>query len=101
MIKFLLPNCTTWRKQSDNAQCRLIPPNLKENEMKSFVVISAEYSAQVVGVFETLEKCVEYISKSKSYFRELTIEKWEDDKHLAIWLCDPYDLKPKSHWQVE
>ena len=76
--------------------------NLKESRMKSFVVISGEYSGQGVdGVVETLEKCVEYISKSTRYFRELVIEQWEDDKHLAIWKCDPYDLKPKLHWQVK
>ena len=74
--------------------------NEKESKMKVFVVISGEYSDQGVdGVFETLEQVVEYISQSKSYFRELTIELWEGSEHLAIWHCDPYDLKPKLDWE--
>ncbi len=68
--------------------------------MKGFVVISGEYSdSGIAGVFETLEKAIEYISQSKRYFRELTIELWENSKHLATWHCDPYDLKPKLRWE--
>jgi hypothetical protein len=46
-----------------------------------------------------LEKAVELISESTMFFRDLTIELWEDGKHLAIWSCDPYDLKPKLRWE--
>jgi hypothetical protein len=68
--------------------------------MKTFIVISHEFSESGnAGVFETLEKCVEHISTSTRFFRDLTIELWEDDKHLAIWSCDPYDLKPKLRWE--
>ena len=72
----------------------------KESEMRGFVVISGEYSdSGITGVFETLEKSVEYISKSKKYFRDLTIELWEGREHLSTWSCDPYDLKPKLSWE--
>jgi hypothetical protein len=58
--------------------------------MKAFIVISNEFSESgITGVFKTLEKSVEHISKSTKFFRDLTIESWEDGKHLAIWSCDP------------
>ena len=72
----------------------------KECEMKVFICISNEFSESgIVGVFETLETSVEYISQSTKYFRDLTIELWEDSKYLATWSCDPYDLKPKLRWE--
>ena len=72
----------------------------KKSEMKAFIVISNEFSESgIVGVFETLEKTVEYISQSTRYFRDLTIELWEGRKHLSTWSCDPYDLKPKLRWE--
>ncbi len=72
----------------------------KESEMKMFIVISNEFSESgITGVFETLEKSVEYISQSTRYFRDLTIELWEGSEHLATWSCDPYDLKPKLRWE--
>ena len=74
--------------------------NEKESEMKVFIVISNEFSESgITGVFETLEKSVEYISQSTRYFRDLTIELWEGSEHLATWSCDPYDLKPKLRWE--
>ena len=67
--------------------------------MRAFIVISNEYTESgIAGVFETLEKAVELISESTRFFRDLTIELWEDDKHLAVWSCDPYDLKPELIW---
>ena len=49
--------------------------NDKEIEMKTFTVISNEFSESgIVGVFETLEKSVKCISQSTKYFRDLTIE---------------------------
>ena len=72
----------------------------KESEMKVFTVISNEFSESgITGVFETLEKSVEYISQSTRYFRDLTIELWGGSEHLATWSCDPYDLKPKLRWE--
>ena len=72
----------------------------KKSEMKAFIVISNEFSESgIVGVFETLEQTVEYISQSTKYFRDLTIELWEGREHLATWSCDPYDLKPKLRWE--
>ena len=74
--------------------------NNKESEMKGFVVISGEHSdSGIAGLFETLEKAIEYISKSKRFFRELTIELWAGREHLSTWSCDPYDLKPKLRWE--
>ena len=74
--------------------------NNKESEMKAFIVTSNEFSESgMVGVFETLEKSVKCISQSTKYFRDLTIELWEDSEHLATWSCDPYDLKPKLRWE--
>jgi hypothetical protein len=68
--------------------------------MKVFIVISNEYTESgIAGTFETLEKSVEYISQSTKFFRDLTIELWKDAEHLAIWSCDPYDLKPKLRWE--
>ncbi len=67
--------------------------------MRAFIVISNEYAESgIAGVFETLEKAVELISESTRFFRDLTIELWEDGKHLAVWSCDPYDLKPELIW---
>ena len=72
----------------------------KESEMNAFIVISNEFSESgIVGVFETLEQIVEYISQSTGYFRDLTIELWEGKEHLSTWSCDPYDLKPKLRWE--
>ena len=77
----------------------ILMTNNKESEMRVFVVISGEYSdSGITGVFETLEKSVEYISKSKKYFRELTIELWAGGEHLSTWSCDPYELKSKLRW---
>ena len=74
--------------------------NEKENKTKMFIVISNEFSESgITGVFETLEKSVEYISQSTRYFRDLTIELWENSEHLSTWHCDPYDLKPKLRWE--
>jgi len=74
--------------------------NNKESEMKAFIVTSNEFSESgIIGVFETLEKSVKCISQSTKYFRDLTIELWEDSEHLATWSCDPYDLKPKLRWE--
>ena len=74
--------------------------NEKESEMKVFIVISNEFSESgITGVFETLEKSVEYISQSIRYFRDLTIELWKNSEHLSTWSCDPYDLKPKLRWE--
>ena len=68
--------------------------------MKAHIVTSNEYSESgITGIFETLEKSVEYISKSTRYFRDLTIELWEDGNHLETWSCDPYDLRPKLRWE--
>jgi len=68
--------------------------------MRAFIVTSNEYAESgIVGVFETLEKAVELISESTRFFRDLTIELWEDGKHLAVWSCDPYDLKPELIWE--
>jgi len=77
------------------------PINGKESEMKSFVVISGEYSDEGVnGVFETLEQAVEYISsQSKKYFHAVIIELWEGSEQSSIWHCDPYDLKLQLIWQ--